>query len=208
MVSEPTTDATQVSANIAGLHACILPNNMKPELQCIYMDATGAVTCDTISACINPNIKHADPILMLPDIQAMLQGKPFTVKASDDLLHLAGDKVAIQIMSPAEKGDDWPSLRQLAETPTSPVPKGAMEESLKRLAQFGELAKFRDSRIYVGTNYEPFTADWDSGNVEFKIAAIQKLLPFGQTIALAGTNIHIYAADGAQYIVSGEEALE
>jgi hypothetical protein len=205
MRPRPSGAPRSVETDIMGLSTCILGNNMRPELQCIYMDAQGAVTCDSINACINPNVRFDEPILMLPDIQPMLWGRKFAVLSDANLLHIEGDGFTVQIMSPEEKGDDWAMLRELAATPTEPVFKGAIEESLRRLANFGECVRFKEGKLVVGANEEPGLANMDSGNVEFKIASLTKLLPYATKLALAGTNIHLYDAAGMQFIVSGEE---
>lgn len=153
----PTEYDNVIMFKLDDLMLCTLKNLIKPELQCVYIDSKGAVTCDFVSACISDNVKSNEPFLLPPDVQELVDGRQCKVKIDGDKIYIQSNDFSIITSKPTMSGDAWwEQLRQMLSEESTYVKTEALTESLKRLVLFGDYVSFDGEKAIVEANFEPF----------------------------------------------------
>lgn len=202
-VEMPTEYHDRILFKIEDLMLTTLRNLIKPDLQCIWIDNRGAVSCDIISACISDKVKSQHPFLLPLDVQELVVGKLAGVNASGDTLFIDGTDFSIVVKKP-EASDAWyDDLREMLEGDISFVPVGALAESMKRLMVFGDYVSFDGVKAIAGSNFEPFSFK-DLGDSPYEIEKVMKILSVSTAIGELNSNL-ILKNDGAMFLISAME---
>ena len=202
-VEMPTEYHDRILFKIEDLMLTTLRNLIKPDLQCIWIDNRGAVSCDIISACISDKVKSQHPFLLPLDVQELVVGKSAGVNASGDTLFIEGTDFSIVVKKP-EVSDTWyDDLREMLKGDISFVPVGALAESMKRLMVFGDYVRFDGVKAIAGSNFEPFGFK-DLGDSPYEIEKVMKILSVSTAIGELNNNL-ILKNDGAMFLISAME---
>lgn len=157
-VNLPAMTSPPIDFKISDLMLCTLKNLVKPELQCIYIDEHGAVSCDFISACISTAVKSEEPFLLPPDVQELISGTRCQVQIDTDKIYIAGPTFRIVTSKPTLSEDAWwESLRAMLDGAEEFTKAAQLQEGLKRLAIFADFVSFEADKVLAGTNFEPFS---------------------------------------------------
>ena len=202
-VEMPTEYHDRILFKIGDLMLTTLRNLIKPELQCIYIDEKGAVSCDIISACISNQVKSTHPFLLPLDVQELVEGKTADVNAETEMLYISGHNFSIAVMKP-EVTDAWyDDLRGMVLGDASFVSVAGLNDSLKRLEIFDDYVSFDGERAIAGSNFEPFTFK-DLGSSPYEIAKLEKLLSVSKDIGELNNNL-ILRNEGSLFLLSAME---
>lgn len=193
----------EVQFKISDLMLTTLRNLIKPELQCIYIDEKGGVSCDIISACISTEVKSEHAFLLPLDVQELVVGKTAKISAETNVLYLAGHNFSIAVMKP-EITDAWyEDLRNMLSDMPTFVTTGKLADSLKRLELFGEYVSFDGEKAIAGNNFEPFQF-FDLGSKPYEIMKLEKLLTTAVSIGEINGNI-VLRNNGSIFLISAME---
>ena len=199
-VEMPTEYHDRIHFKISDLMLTTLQNLIKPELQCIWIDEKGAVSCDIISACISNQVKSTHPFLLPLDVQELVEGKTASVNAETDMLFISGHDFNIAVKKP-EVTDTWyDDLREMVKGDAGFVSAEGLRESLTRLEIFNDYVSFDGERAIAGSNYEPF-AFKDLGSNFYEIAELEKLLSVSKEIGELNNNL-VLKNEGSLFLLS------
>lgn len=205
-VKMPTEYHDTLLFKIEDLMLTTLRNLIKPELQCIYFDKDGAVSCDIISACISNKVKSSYPFLLPLDVQELVVNKSAKVNANTDMLYIQGENFSIALVKP-EITDEWfNDLRNMISEDIEYVPVKALDESLKRLAIFGDYVSFHNDLVLAtgeGQHFEPFEFK-DLGQNSYELEKVIKLLSVTSFIGECNNNL-ILKNEGSRFLISSME---
>jgi hypothetical protein len=202
-VEMPTEYHDRILFKIEDLMLTTLRNLIKPDLQCIWIDNRGAVSCDIISACISDKVKSQHPFLLPLDVQELVVGKLAGVNASGDTLYIEGTDFSIAVKKP-EVSDTWyDDLREMIKGDISFVPVGELAESMKRLKVFDDYVTFDGVKAIAGSNFEPFRFK-DLGDSPYEIEKVMKILSVSTAIGELNSNL-VLKNDGAMFLISAME---
>ncbi len=205
----PTEYSDSITFKLADLMLCTLKNLVKPELQCIYIDDKGAVSCDFLSACISKSVKSSSPFLLPADVQELVDGRLCKVKVEDDKLYFESNDFGIVVAKPThvvEEGEDmpwWEGVRQLVEGVSSYVNGEALAAGLKRLAIFADYVEFDGERATAGSNFEPF-AFTDLSGRQYEIERLGRILSTATKVSEVNGNM-VLANDSNLFLLSPME---
>ena len=173
----PESYSDSVTFKLDDLMLCTLKNLVKPELQCIYIDEQGAVSCDFVSACLSTQVKATHSLLLPPDVQELVNGRQCLVQIQDGKMYFKSSDFYIATALP-QMGEDrwWEDLRAMIPQRIEGVAVTSLVESLKRLQLFGDYVTFSNNRVNVGENYEPFIFVADMTDNNFEIERLSKIL--------------------------------
>lgn len=156
-VTMPETYTDKIDFKISDLMLCTLKNLVKPELQCIYIDEQGAVSCDFISACVSTVIKAAHPFLLPPDVQELVAGKQCDINVAEDKIYIAGPTFNLVTVKPTLSEEAWwESLRGMVSGNYSYTRATPLLDGIKRLELFADFIMFEQERVTAEENFEPF----------------------------------------------------
>lgn len=166
-----------------------LQNLVKPEMRCIYVDDKGAVTCNFLQGTVDTAIVTEEPILLPPDLTTYMTPSQDAIIFTSGNIICFTDKEKVWVYSPKadfeESEDPW--YRTIYETamavkdePFSPLPQ-YIDESLKRLANFGNEVVITGDRMTTGENYEPISCPSALGG-EFTIEDVLSVIQNGKDI--------------------------
>lgn len=192
-----------ITFKISDLMLTTLRNLIKPELQCIYIDEDGAVSCDIISACISNEVKASHPFLLPLDVQELVVGRICKVNATTDTLYLKGANFSISTIKPTITDDWYNQLREMVVGVEGFVPTGTLNESISRLALFDDYVRFDGEKVIAGSNFEPFLFK-DLEDKPYEINKLNKILPVSKFIAELENNL-ILKNDGSLFLISAIE---
>lgn len=206
-VALPTEYADTINFKLGDLMLCTLKNLIKPELQCIYIDNQGAVSCDFLSACISKEVKATTPLLLPEDVQELVNGRECKVLVEGDKIYINAHEFDIVTTNPTMGEDSWwEDLRSMLDADGDVVvATDKLSESLKRLALFGDYLSFDGEKVIVETNNEPFVFE-RVGESLFEIEKISKLLTTATKLTRAGDNI-VLKNEGSKFLVSPMEEV-
>lgn len=186
------------------LMLCTLKNLVKPELQCIYIDEAGAVSCDFVSACISDTVRASQSILLPPDVQALVNGRQCKVHIDDDKIYILSSDFKIITPKPTMSEDRWwEGLRQMVAAIPCLVNSEKLAESLKRLVMFGDYISFNDNKVWTGTNFEPFEFV-SMPSSKYEIEKVAKVLTTANKITADEGNL-IFMNESSKFLVSPME---
>ena len=97
----PSEFNVTIDFKLKDLMLCTLKNLIKPELQCIYIDDKGGVSCDFMSACIDKGVVSTIPFLLPADAQELVDGKVCKVAIEENRLAILSDSFFIATSKPA-----------------------------------------------------------------------------------------------------------
>lgn len=198
--STPEEYEDNIMFKISDLMLTTLKNLIKPELQCIYIDEKGAVSCDIISATISTEVKSSHPFLLPPDTQELVSGRLCKVNATTDSLYLKGNDFNIVTKKPTLTDDWYDQLRAMTEGAEGFVPVNALKESIARLELFDDYVRFNGELVTAGSNFEPFGFK-DLGDNTYEIAKLSTLLSTAKEIAELENNL-ILKNEGSTFLIS------
>lgn len=193
----------RIQFKISDLMLTTLRNLIKPELQCIWIDNIGAVSCDIISACISDQVKSTHPFLLPLDVQELVSGKTADVNCEGDMLYIVGNDFSIAIMKPENEDAWYNDLRAMVDATATFVPVMTLVDSLKRLTLFDDCITFDGTKVHAGSNHEPFNFV-DTGNKPYAIEKVSKILAVTTGMAEHEGNL-ILRNEGSMFLISAME---
>lgn len=197
----PETYADTVNFKLADLMLCTLNNLIKPELQCVYIDEKGAVSCDFVSACISKEVKSTTPFLLPPDVQALVDGRSCKVLVKDGKIYIQASDFNIVTTQPTHTDDAWwEDLRGMMADNIQTKSTEELASGLKRLVMFDDYIKFDGEKVFAGENYEPFNFT-NLGENKYEIEKVSKVLTTATGIAQIEGNL-IFTNDSSVFLVS------
>lgn len=202
-VKMPDEYHDRILFKISDLMLTTLRNLIKPELQCIWIDEKGAVSCDIISACISKEVKSKHPFLLPLDVQELVVGRVADVNASGDMLYIRGNDFNIAVMKPTNEDAWYDDLRAMLEGDPGFVSVGNLADSLKRLELFDDYVSFDGTTVRAGSNFEPFLFK-DLGDNPYEIAKLSRLLAVSDSIGEIGNNL-VLRNEGSVFLISAME---
>lgn len=200
----PTEYSDNINFSISNLILCTLKNLIKPELQCIWIDEHGAVSCDFISACVSEDVKATRGFLLPPEIQELVNGRTCKVEVTDDKIFILAQDFEIITSRPTVTDDEWySSLREMVEGAEGFKPASKLLDGLKRLAMFGEYVSFNGTVAMSGTNFEPFDFEDLQGN-RYEIERLSRVLAAASSMTVSGGNL-VLKEGGSLFLISPME---
>ena len=185
----PAEYSNTITFNISDLMLCTLQNLIKPELQCIWIDKEGAVSCDFVSACISSTVKANEGFLLPPDVQELVNGRQCKVQIQDGKMYFQTSDFSIIASKPAEGEDKWyEQLRAMLDAETTYVKGEPLAEALKRLMLFSDYASFDGKVVTAGENFEPFEFE-DIPDTKYEIERLAKILTTATEISNNAGNL-------------------
>lgn len=202
----PTEYEDSIFFKLDDLMLCTLKNLIKPELQCIYIDQEGAVSCDFISACVTSTVKSREAFLLPPEVQDLVNGTKCQVHFEGDKIFFKADNFEIITSKPTMSEDAWyDTLRQMVSDVSGFVKLGNLLEGLKRLAISNEYLSFEADRVVAGSNWEPFAFKAIQDR-QYEIQRVLKISAFANEIAESNENLVLKNAECKFLISAMEEA--
>ena len=192
-----------ITFKLDDLMLCTLKNLVKPELQCIYIDEKGAISCDFISACINNIVKCSEQILLPPDVQDLTNGKVCNLNITETTLFIKGENFNIVTARPTlseEAKNDFTNLREMIEGELIFVKVKELQEGLKRLVLFGDFITFEENRVVCNNNFEPFNFK-KIEDKKYEIESIKKVILVATDIGELEGNI-VFTSETSTFLVS------
>lgn len=202
-----------IDFRLSDLSISTLKNLVKPELQCIYIDPDGAISCDFMTACFSKAISFPKPFLLPADIQLLVDGELCQVLV-DDKLYIKASGAGFCAVTAAPVIEDqgmWDSLRGMLpdEGSGEVLPWSVTVErllcSLKRLQMFGDYAQFDGARVCSGANFEPYEFS-DLGQNSYEIEKLMKILSIAKRVAEKDGNIVIQNNESTFLVSPMEDA--
>jgi len=198
-----------INFKLDDLMLCTLKNLVKPELQCVYIDSEGAISCDFISACITDIVKSTQPILLPPDVQELTSGRICQVTVTEDTLYFASSNFNIITARPSlseEAKQDFVGLREMSNGATGFTAVDKLQEGLRRLVLFGDFISFEADRAVVGENFEPFNFRELAG-LKYEIECLRKVILTASEITELQGNL-ILKNTSSRFLVSAVQEDE
>ena len=186
----PENYSDSITFKLDDLMLCTLKNLVKPELQCIYIDEQGAVSCDFVSACLSNQVRSQHQILLPPDVQELVNGRQCLVQIENGKMYFKAPDFFIATAVP-QIGEDrwWEDLRAMIPQTIEGKPVSSLINSLKRLQLFGDYVTFSNNRVNVGENYEPFEFVEEVSTNNFEIERLNKILTTAVKIDRVNENL-------------------
>ena len=180
-----------INFKLSDLILCTLNNLIKPELQCIYIDNQGAVSCDFVSACMSKEVKSTTAFLLPPDVQALVDGRSCKVKIEDEKIFIQATDFNIVTSK---------QLREMVNEIPQTKSTATLSDGLKRLAMFDDYIKFNGEKVLASENYEPFEFI-DLGENKYEIEKVSRVLTTANGITSVEGNL-IFKNDNSIFLVS------
>ncbi len=199
----PETYHDSILFKIQDLMLTTLRNLIKPELQCIWFDDKGAVSCDIISATISKDVKSSHPFLLPLDVQELVVNKVAQVNAEGDTLFIKGNDFNIAVMKPENEDKWYDDLRAMVIGDAGFVPALTLDDSLKRLEIFDDYVSFNGEIAIAGSNFEPFNFK-DLGDNPYEISKLRKILSAATGIGELNNNL-VLRNEGSLFLISAME---
>ena len=190
-----------INFKLSDLILCTLNNLIKPELQCIYIDNQGAVSCDFVSACMSKEVKSTTAFLLPPDVQALVDGRSCKVKIEDEKIFIQATDFNIVTSKPTIGEEPWwEQLREMVNEIPQTKSTATLSDGLKRLAMFDDYIKFNGEKVLASENYEPFEFI-DLGENKYEIEKVSRVLTTANGITSVEGNL-IFKNDNSIFLVS------
>jgi hypothetical protein len=188
------------------LSATTLKNLLDPILQTIYIDPEGAVSTNSLNACLDSSINAPISLLIPPDLIELIAGTEVTVLLTSTTLLARTTEAVIKVpIIPVPETNNFLLVRgYVADLPETWDKTEGLEDSLKRLMAFGEYASFTNDKVYVGNNYEPFKFMNAETNTSYPIVDLLSMLPSVSKISCAGGNL-LLKGNTHYFIISPKE---
>nr|DAH56641.1 MAG TPA: hypothetical protein [Caudoviricetes sp.] len=205
----PTEYSDSITFKLADLMLCTLKNLVKPELQCIYIDEEGAVSCDFLSACINKTIKASSPFLLPADVQDLVDGRLCKVAVSEDKLFFEANDFGLVTSKPTHTVDVegetpwWDGVRGLVDGVANYHSGESLSSSLKRLSVFADYIEFDGNKAVAGSNFEPF-AFVDLSGRQYEIERLGRILSTASKMSEVNSNL-VMANETSLFLLSPME---
>lgn len=200
-VQMPEDYDDSITFKLSDLMLCTLKNLVRPELQCIYIDQQGAVSCDFISACVSKEVKASAPFLLPPDIQDLVDGRLCKVKVTDTNIYIQASDFSVVTSRPTMSEDAWwEGLRDAITDVAAFADAAPLAAGMKRLAMFGDYVNFDGDRVVSGSNYEPFAFANLEGN-QYEIEKVSRILSTATHISEKGGNL-VLKNESSMFLIS------
>lgn len=181
----PGSQSSVVKIKLAAgrLSSVTLKNLANPLLQCIYIDASTAVSCNSEVACIDGNVTSDIPILLPPDVIDFVEGKEVKINivGTDYVLEIG----AALVFVPTPQLDYSEIANTLRNTLPSDVvkyPVGKLFDSIKRLGTFSDYVIFNGTQVVCQGAYEPFSFPCANDSYQYNAQFLLTVLPHVKTI--------------------------
>lgn len=187
-----------------------LKNLIKPELQNIYIDEDGAVSCDFNLACLDHSLTSDVPVLLPPMLHPFLVGR-WVWGVSDGYIVCRSEDCTLvcPFESPIQQPDSWwTSLRERVDNTLPFVPVAGLDAAVKRLRAFGDVAAIYEGSIQVQDTrgIEPFEGINGDGG-EYDLAYLEQVAAAASDLVCVPTMLH--ARKGTSYLIlSAKEEQE
>lgn len=203
----PENYSDTITFKLDDLMLCTLKNLVKPELQCIYIDGQGAVSCDFVSACLSNQVRSQHQILLPPDVQELVNGRQCLVQIENGKMYFKASDFFIATAVP-QIGEDrwWEDLRAMIPQAIEGKPVTSLVDSLKRLQLFGDYVTFSNNKANVGENYEPFEFIEEMSTNNFEIERLSKILTTAVKIDRVNENL-MFANETSRFLLSPMEEI-
>ena len=202
----PEEYSQSILFDIDDLMVCTLTNLIRPELQCIYIDSKGAVTCDFVTACINKTLKSDEPFLLPPEVQQLVKDITCQVQMEGEHICFRASNFDIKIAKPTLSEEPWwEDLRAMVEDVERFQPIGKLQQSVARLNMFGDYIQFTGDKVIADTSYEPF-AFTNLGEKRYEIMGLSKILPVVTHIA-NNESVLVFKNLKSKFLVSAGEEI-
>lgn len=202
--SMPEQYEDTITFNLTDLILCTLKNLIKPELQCVWIDQEGAVSCDFISACVMPGVRASKGFLLPPDVQELVNGRTCKVLVTDTKIFVSASDFDIVTSRPTEGEDQWyDTVRQLVQGAQGFTASEALTEGLKRLMMFADYVSFDGQKALAGSNFEPFQFKDMEAN-KYEIERLLKILSTAKSISALEGNL-LMRNDKCMFVLSPME---
>lgn len=187
--------------DIEPLIVSTLSNLIKPELQCIYIDNQGAVSCDFISACFSPQLKSDIPFLLPADVQKLVLGDTCKTVVTDSQVGFMTDQYEI-IVSVVLLGEDrwWEQLRDMMKGVSEFYSTTGLDSVMKRMALFVDYVSFDGSSVCGGTNKEPYQFHSLEGKI-YEVSKLSALLDYVKEMTVANDAL-VLKGEKVSYMLS------
>lgn len=203
-VEMPEEYSDSITFKLSDLMLCTLNNLIKPELQCIWIDEHGAVSCDFVSACISSGVKASKGFLLPPDVQPLVDGRICKVEVTDGRIYILASDFAIATSRPSEGEDKWyEQLREMLEGASDFVQGEKLAEGLKRLALFADYITFDGTKALAGSNFEPFVFS-DVNGAQYEIEKVSRIMTTATKIGEKDGNL-VFKNESSMFLVSPQE---
>ena len=203
-VEMPEEYSNTITFKLADLMLCTLNNLIKPELQCIWIDEHGAVSCDFVSACISKSVKASKGFLLPPDVQPLVDGRVCKVEVTDGRIYILASDFAIATSRPTEGDDKWyEQLRGMLDGASEFTQGESLAEGLKRLALFADYITFDGDKALAGSNFEPFIFK-DLNGAQYEIEKVSRIMSTASSIGEKDGNL-IFKNESSMFLVSPQE---
>lgn len=202
-ISMEETDT--ISFKLEDLMLCTLKNLVKPQLQCIYIDEKGAISCDFVTACVSDIVKSSRPFLLPPDVQELVSGRIAQVAVTPENLYVSTSDVIVVTSSPElseSTKNELVGLRDMLQNVSEYTQLGSLNEGIKRLMLFGDFLNFTPDKVLVGQNFEPF--NFKQIDKKYEIRSFAKLLPITTEVSELDGNL-ILKSSTSRFLVSAVE---
>lgn len=200
----PTEFSNVIMFKLDDLMLCTLKNLIKPELQCVYIDSKGAVTCDFVSACISDTVKSSEAFLLPPDVQELVDGRQCKVEIKDEKIYIQSTDFSIITSKPVMSGEAWwEQLREMLSETSSFVKTEALTQGLKRLTLFGDYVSFDGEKALVGENFEPFKFT-PLSDKKYEIERLAKILTTADEMSEQAENL-VLRNKSSKFLISPME---
>lgn len=203
----PENYSDSITFKLDDLMLCTLKNLVKPELQCIYIDEQGAVSCDFVSACLSNQVRSQHQILLPPDVQELVNGRQCLVQIENGKMYFKAPDFFIATAVP-QIGEDrwWEDLRAMIPQQIEGKPVASLINSLKRLQLFGDYVTFSNNRVNAGENYEPFEFVEEVSTNNFEIERLNKILTTAVKIDRVNENL-MFGNETSRFLLSPMEEI-
>ena len=193
-----------ITFKLDDLMLCTLKNLVKPELQCIWIDDKGAVSCDFISACVCDTVKATEGFLLPPDVQALVNDRVCKVKVTDSKIYFQASDFSIITSKPAI-GEDawWEQLREMLSVSATYVKAEPLTNALKRLVMFADYVTFDGAKVFAGENFEPF-AFKEIAERKYEIERLSRILTTAEEITEESENL-VLKNKTSRFLISPSE---
>ncbi len=199
VVQLPPTPTVTIKLASGRLSSATLKNLANPMLQCIYVDETTAVSCDSMVACIDGSVTSPKlPLLLPPDIISLVEGNESKLYVEDKNYILSvGEAIVIVPIPQLDYTETANLLRGSLPEGIDRFPTVGLLDSLTRLRVFGDYVSFQTDKVVCEEDYEPF--NFPTANLKYKY-------DINSLISVVGQGTHIAQSDYA-LLIYGDKFL-
>jgi hypothetical protein len=187
------------------LNSATLKNLANPMLQCIYIDNTSAVSCNSMVACLDGTATTITPLLLPPDIAPLMEGREAYLEIIDNnYVVKMGEEYVVCPIPAYDYSGVAQTLRNSLPASIKQYPVGSLYDSVRRLSMFGDKLTFDGEKVLVEENYEPFNLPSAVKEFKYGIQYLLTVLPQVTHIAQSEFALLLYG-DKFLFMISPED---